>query len=175
MTIHFPGSQMAAEDFRACQVLLETLVETDSPFARLLRQKLSSARAVPDDGIDPLVVTFNSRVEFQVNDEAPETRILVRREFCNGLVGLTLPVTTPRGIALLGLRQGQSCAFEEGGRMRAIAVRRVAYQPQAARSGCSPQASPRQSRQAEIIDFAQARVTRSACAWSIRSSSGGRI
>jgi regulator of nucleoside diphosphate kinase len=125
---------MAAADFHICEALLKQATP-GSPLEKLLRRKLRGISPVADSDVDPLVVTVNSRVEFQIDDEAPETRILVRNQFRNGLVGLTLPITAPRGMALLGLRAGQSVQFDEGGRSRTITVRRVAYQPQAARFG----------------------------------------
>lgn len=162
MTTHFLGCQMTARDFRICRAMLETYADPGLASLRLLRGKMGSAAIVPDDDVDPLVATLNSRVEFQVDDEAPQLRILVASEFRNGLVGLTLPVSTPRGMALLGLRQGQACAFDEGGRMRKLIVRRIAYQPQAARSGRSVSgsqpAAPR--RQGEIINFMRMREAR---------------
>lgn len=118
MTTHFLGCQLTVRDFQICQTLLDTLAGPDSPSARLLRSKLDTATIVSDGDVDPLVVTLNSRVEFQVDDEAPQMRILVKCEFRNGLVGMTHPISTPRGIALLGLREGQACSFDEGGRMR---------------------------------------------------------
>jgi len=155
MTIYFLSGRMAAADFRACQALLESC-EPGSPLRRLLHRKLHATRPVEDGDVDPLVVTLNSRVEFRVDDEAPQTRILVRCGFRNGLVGLTLPVTAPRGMALLGLREGQSFEFEEGGRDRVVTVLRVLYQPQAARSRSGPDASV-QAPAAEVIDLARHR------------------
>jgi regulator of nucleoside diphosphate kinase len=158
MTIHVLGSQMAAGDFRTCEVLLKS-AEPGSQFERLLRRKIDGSRPVDDEQLDPLVVTTNSRVEFQIDDESPQTRILVGSQFHNGLVGLTLPITVVRGLVLLGLRQGQMALFEERGRVRTAKVRRVAFQPQAARFGRRPEES-RQVSQAEMIDLGQIRCVR---------------
>ena len=155
MTIHVLGGRMAVADYRACRALLENCVP-GSPLERLIHRKLLEAAPRDDRDVDPAVVTINSRVEYQVGGEAPQKRILVRCAFRNGLVGLTLPISTPRGMALLGLRTGQSFAFEEGGRERVITVLRVHYQPQAARQrpgiGARLQAAP-----GEVIDLARIR------------------
>ena len=168
MTTHFFGCQITAKDFHICRTMLETLADPGSPSARLLRSKLDTATIVSDDDVDPLVVTLNSRIEFQVDDEAPQMRIVVKSEFRNGLVGMTLPISTPRGMALLGLRQEQACTFDEGGRMRNLIVRRIAYQPQAARSGRSVSGSNPDAplHQGKIINFMrvrEARIARAAC------------
>lgn len=168
MTVYFLGGRMAAADMRACCALLEA-AEPGSPFERLLRRKLHGVAPAADGGVDPLVVTINSRVEFRVDDEVPQTRILVRNRFQHGLVGLTLPITTPRGMALLGLREGQSFAFEEGGRVRTITVCRIAYQPQAARSGRRPDAAA-QASQAEIVSLEEVRAGKAPVSRKGRSS-----
>lgn len=168
MTVIVLGSRMAAADFQLCAVLLKQAAR-GSPFEKLLRLKLRGASPVADADLDPLVVTINSRVEFQIDDEPPETRILVRNEFRNGLVGLTQPVTTPRGIALLGLRAGQSARFSEGGKSRTITVRRLAYQPQAARAGRVLRRTGLQSK-AEIVNLEQIRERSVLAACEGRSS-----
>lgn len=159
MTVHFIGSRMAAADFQACDALLRSTAR-GSPFETLLRRKLSGVSPVADGDVDPLAVTINSRVEFQIDDEAPQMRILVRNGFRNGLVGLTLPITTPRGMALLGLRPGQSFEFEESGRPRVITVLRVPYQPQAARRRRRPDAATPHSN-AEIVSLDRIRARNS--------------
>lgn len=159
MTTGFHGCQMTLRDFRVCQAVLAGLACRHAPLAAAMGEKLDRAALFADDAIDPLVVTLNSRLDFSIDDGAPERRILVGSAFRNGLVGLTLPLATPRGLALLGLRQGQAAAFEEGGRRRSVRVLRLLYQPEAARCGHTSPAQP-PPQPAEIIDFARARLAR---------------
>ncbi len=154
MTIHFLGGRMAASDFRTCNRLLTSALP-GSPFETLLRRKLQGISPVDDRDVDPLVATINSRIEYCVDDGPSQKRILVRCGFRNGLVGLTLPITTPRGMALLGLREGQSFDFQEGGAERTIVVHRVHYQPQAARGGW--RRAPHQAPSADVIHLAHHR------------------
>ena len=159
MTTRFAGCLMTAKDFDICRAMLAGLDGSDPPLARLLRAKVDGAIVVPVHDIDPRAVTLNSRGEFRIDGGAPQIRILVRNEFQNGLVGLTLPVSALCGLALLGLRQGQACAFDDGERERSLFVDRVLYQPEAARAG--GHADRRRPEQpASIIDFQRARETR---------------
>ncbi len=156
MTICFIGCRMTAKDFEICRALLAALMGSGSPLVAALRQKLERTIIVQPGRLDPLSVTLNSRVEFRVDEEAPQKRILVANEFRNGLVGLTLPVSTARGLALLGLRQGQRSTFHEAGRERSLSVDRMLYQPEAAGSGHGRTPRARQEQLAPVIDFVRA-------------------
>lgn len=158
MTIQFAGCLMTAKDFHFCSEMLKKLEGSDCALTPLLREKVESATIVAAEQMDPLVVTLNSRVEFAIDEGAAQTRIVVRSEFRHGLVGLTLPITTPRGLALLGLRQGQCCLFTEHGRTRNIFARRVLYQPEARRFTRDNQCW--RGLSANVIDFADARSVR---------------
>lgn len=160
MTIHHIGCTMAARDFHICRMIVKTAAGSDFAYVHDLRRKLDGATVVDESEIDPLVITLNSRVTFQVDDESPQTRILVGSEFRNGLVGLTLPLSTPRGTALLGLRQGQACRLEESGRSRQIRVLRIAWQPQAARFGRATTQNRHDGNGARIVDLAYEREER---------------
>ncbi|MEW9804752.1 hypothetical protein ABUE31_01980 [Mesorhizobium sp. ZMM04-5] len=164
MTVLILGSPMAAADYHACQAILKE-TPPGSALERLILRKLRHATPAADSDIDPLLVTISSRVEFQIDDEAPQTRILVRNGFRNGLVGLTLLITTARGMAMLGLRAGQSFAFDENGRTRTVTVRNVPYQPQAARLGRRP-AARTGNASADVVSLQTAREDRDhAPAW----------
>lgn len=160
MTTGFIGCRVTFRDFAVCRAALCALAHAGSPLAATLRDKLARAILVGDHEIDPLTVTLNSRVEFTLDDGAPQTRILVGSTFRNGLVGLTLPLTTPRGVALLGLRQGLGCVFEEGGAGRRLTIGRLLYQPEAVRCGNAPPERRPQGPPAAVIDLARAREAR---------------
>ncbi len=84
------------------------------------------------DDVDPQVATINSRVEYSVDYGPVDNRILIHGGEST-VPGLTLPVTTLRGLALLGLRREASIIIARphgpGEEMR---LHRVAYQPEAA-------------------------------------------
>jgi len=158
MKLHRLGCLMTAKDFQICERMLAGIAGSASPLVRLLRSKLALATVVAAESIDPLTVTLNSRVEFQADDGPPQMRIIVRSEFQNGLVGLTLPISIPRGLALLGMRQGQQFVLDGCDHAERIFLRRTLYQPEAARFGRGAGGSPAAGRPlAEIIDFETAR------------------
>lgn len=160
MNDHERGCLLTATDYQALRRLLERMEGSASPLAPLLREKLAAATVVEPGEIAPRVATINSRVEYQVGTAAPELRILVGTEFRNGLVGLTLPVSTPYGLALLGLRQGDEAYVDLGGQTRRVLLRRVAYQPEAARARCAPALRTAVAQPARIIDLARVREQR---------------
>lgn len=160
MTTRFAGCQLTVKDFQVCQTMLERLASRGSPLAALLQEKIETCTVVDPEHVDPLVVTLNSRVEYEIDEAPPETRIIVQSEFRHGLVGMTLPITTARGLALLGLRQGQSRRFAEGGGMRRLLVRRLLYQPEARRF-LREKVRP-SGPTATVIDLMKARSARAA-------------
>lgn len=152
------GCRLTSTDYAACRALAQRLERDGSPHLPLLRAKLATATVVADDRIDPLVATLNSRIEFQLDDHPLQTRILVGCAFRNGLVGLTLPVSTPYGLALLGLGQGRTVALERDGAAQELHLRRIVYQPQAAARLRRPAAPAMpETGSADIIDLAHAR------------------
>jgi len=103
----------------------------DETLVAQLRRKLSRARVVRSEEIAPTVVTMNSRVTFSVDECHDHTRVIVSNE-ADRLVGMTLPVTSRRGLALLGMSEGQAVTLREpGGSLETITVLKVAYQPEA--------------------------------------------
>lgn len=79
------------------------------------------------------VVTLSSRVAYRVNDGPAEIRIFAHDEM-RGLVGVLLPITNPRGLALLGLVESQSMSIPTAdGGLETLTVHEVVYQPEAAR------------------------------------------
>lgn len=124
--------QFTAKDFAVLKVILERTPLYNRMFRCLLERKLSTARIVLRDNVDPQVATINSRVEYSVGNGPVDNRILIQGGEST-VPGLTLPVTTLRGLALLGLRAEASIIIARphgpGEEMR---LHRVAYQPEAA-------------------------------------------
>lgn len=126
-----PHCEITAEDFTILQVILERTPLYDQAFRSLLDRKLATARIVLFDDVDPQVATINSRVEFSVDDGPVDNRILIHRDEST-VHGLTLPVTTLRGLALVGLRAEDSITISRlHGSAEEMRLHRVAYQPEA--------------------------------------------
>lgn len=123
---------LTTRDFSILQSQLERTDLFGNPILPLIRDKLSAAEVVFPEDIDPRVVTLNSRVVFRVNDGPAETRVVVHaRE--NDLIGVTIPILIPRGLALLGMAERQQATPDGPGQPDRIDVVEVAFQPEAAR------------------------------------------
>jgi regulator of nucleoside diphosphate kinase len=94
-----------------------------------MREKLAMAELVAPELLPSDVVTLNSRVLHQVADNAPEALTLV--EGGSWQAGHALPLASPAGICLLGLRQGDEAVLpSSGGPPRRVRVLSVLYQPE---------------------------------------------
>jgi regulator of nucleoside diphosphate kinase len=126
-----PHCQITAKDFTILEAILERTRAYDRAFRCLLERKLSTARIVLRDDVDPQVATINSRVEYSVDDGPVDNRILIHGGE-RTVRGLTLPVTTLRGLALLGLRADDSIIISRPHDFaEEMRLHRVAYQPEA--------------------------------------------
>lgn len=101
--------------------------------AEELLDLVDNAAVVPADSIAPDVVTMNSKVDYDDAGEGPvETLMLVYPEHADAARG-RISVLSPLGRTLIGLRAGNSVAFETPGHgTRCVRVRKVRYQPEAA-------------------------------------------
>ncbi|MBZ9943020.1 nucleoside-diphosphate kinase [Mesorhizobium sp. BR1-1-13] len=124
--------RLTTKDYTILEVMQERHPRGDA-LSVVLQRKISSAIVMFREDIPPTVVTLSTRVTYRVNDGAAETRIVAHDEM-RGLVGMLLPITNPRGLALLGLAEGQSMSIPtaQGGH-ETLTVHEVVYQPEAAR------------------------------------------
>lgn len=124
---------LTTKDFSILKAMLERRIASGDVILPLLRRKLAEAAVVQAGAVKAGVVTLNSRVVFRVNGGEAETRTLVQQEN-RGLVGLNLPITTPRGLSMLGMSEGQTAAIERpAGGEETILIEKIVYQPEAAR------------------------------------------
>ena len=113
--------------------MLERYLGRDETMSAILRRKVSQATVMFREDVPPTVVTLSSRVAYRVNDGPAETRIVAHDEM-RGLIGMLLPITNSRGLALLGLAEGQSITIPKSdGSLETLTVQEVVYQPEAAR------------------------------------------
>ena len=125
--------QLTTKDYTILEVVRDRHPMRDETFSATLQRKISSAVVMLRDDIPPNVVTLNSRIAYRVNDGPAETRIIAHDQM-RGLVGMLLPITNVRGLALLGLAEGQSISIPTAdGRPETLTVHEVVYQPEAAR------------------------------------------
>jgi regulator of nucleoside diphosphate kinase len=124
---------LTAKDFSILEVMLERRRALGDAIVPALERKLAEASVVLVDGVGPGVATLNSRVLYRVGDAPEQTRTLIQQEV-RGMVGLGLSVTTPLGLALLGLGEGETATLERPGvRPERVVLDKVLYQPEAAR------------------------------------------
>ena len=124
---------LTTKDYTILEVMLDRSLGRDDPMAGILRRKLEGARVVLSDDVPIAVATLSSRVMFSVGGRQPETRVL-SHDRMSSPVGLFLPITTARGLALLGLSEGQRFRLRgSDGAEEEILLEKVLYQPEAAR------------------------------------------
>lgn len=125
--------RLITPDFHILQELLAERSGGNDPLGPLLQSKLSRAQVLPPHDIPSDVVTLYSRTRYRVGTQAPVTRIVIP-DAAHEVLGATLPVTHPRGLALLGMAEGTRLTFSDtAGESEVILVEKIVYQPQAAR------------------------------------------
>ncbi len=123
---------LTTKDFTILEVMLERAIGRDETLRAILQRKVSKAIVVFRQDIAPTVATLSSRVTYRVDDKPAETRVIAHDEM-RGLVGTILPITNPRGLALLGLSEGQSMEIARAdGTREILTLEAVIYQPEAA-------------------------------------------
>lgn len=118
-----------------------TILETmcDHPLGRhdllvsLIQRKIGRAVVVFREDLPGGIASINSRVTFRVNGGESDTRVLSTGQV-TAPVGMFLPITTLRGLALLGLVEGQDIVLTNAnGVDEQILLEKVEYQPEASR------------------------------------------
>lgn len=124
---------LTAKDLTILEVMLDRCQGAGDPMRAVLSRKIESANVVFREDISPDVATLSSRVTFRVDGREPDTRIL-SHDRLSSPPGIFLPITTARGLALLGLSAGQAFSLPkpDGGEER-ILLDAVLYQPEAAK------------------------------------------
>lgn len=123
--------RLTTKDYTVLEVMLDRRLGRDDPLVPILQRKLSTAIVTFREDIPANIVTLSSRVTYRVNDAPAETRIVAHDEM-RGLVGSVLSITNPRGLALLGLAEGERMTFARAdGREETVSVENVVYQPEA--------------------------------------------
>jgi regulator of nucleoside diphosphate kinase len=124
---------LTTKDLTILEVMLDRCLGRDDPMALPLKRKIDSAQVVFRDDVPVEVATLSSRVVFSVDGRDPDTRV-VSSGSTTSPIGLFLPITTFRGLALLGLSEGQEFSLPgQDGVEEMVRLEKVLYQPEAAR------------------------------------------
>lgn len=120
-------------DVERLQRLLDTLPPRAREAAQALEAELARAQVVAPAAIPRDVVTMNSRVRFEELESGKEGEASLVYPHDSDISNGSISVLAPVGMALLGLRAGQSIDWPmPTGRCKRIRVREVTYQPEAA-------------------------------------------
>jgi regulator of nucleoside diphosphate kinase len=135
---------LTERDFAVLDAMLVRRAALGDPLAALIERKLVDAIVVSADEIDAGIATLNSRVAFRVDALPVEERTLVRHAN-RGAIGRGLPIDTRRGLALLGMAEGQTALVAcRGGGHETLRLEKIFYQPEAARRAAArAMAAPR--------------------------------
>ncbi|MGV3555501.1 MAG: hypothetical protein ACO1OD_09615 [Croceibacterium sp.] len=121
-------------DHRLLSGLLRSDTSLSSTQRGLLGWKLDHCVVVDPADLPPWIATIGSRVRYRIGDGAPQTDRLTASNQWNG-AGATLPLTTGRGLALVGLGEGHVLPFvDRCGQQQVVALDTVCFQPEAARA-----------------------------------------
>jgi len=124
---------LTTKDFTILDVMRGRCLGRNDPLAAVITRKLESATVMFREDIPSDVATLSSRVTFSVDGRDPDTRVL-SHDPKSSIVGMFLPITILRGLALLGLSEGQElCLTDDEGRQVRVRLHTVHYQPEAAK------------------------------------------
>ena len=124
---------LTTKDLTILEVMLDRCLGRGDRLVPLLRRKIDSACVMFRDDVPENVATLSSRVAFSVDGKPTDTRI-ISHEKMTSPTGMYMPITSLRGLALLGLAEGQAFRFENrDGMEERVLLEKVLYQPEAAR------------------------------------------
>lgn len=129
--MHKDACVLTTKDFTILEVMLDRCADRSDAMWPLLRRKIEAATVVFREDVPATVATLSSRVTYRINDGEPDSRIL-SHDRMNASTGLFLPITSPIGLALLGLAEGQQFEIGQDSRCKRITLDAVLYQPEAA-------------------------------------------
>lgn len=124
---------LTAKDFTIIGIMRDRCLSQDDPLRPILDRKIESAMIMLGDDVPDDVATMSSRVSFSVNGGNLDMRA-ISHDKVTPAIGMFLPVTTLRGLALLGLAEGDHFVLTNGdGVEERILLEKVHYQPEATR------------------------------------------
>ncbi|MCC4243839.1 nucleoside-diphosphate kinase [Stappia indica] len=124
---------LTTKDFTLLEVMRDRRRGHEDPLVPILKRKLETATVVFREDVPETVATLSSRVTYSVDGRTPDTRV-ISHDHLSMPMGMFLPITTRRGLALLGLSEGEEFLLQDAsGRQERILLQKVHFQPEAAR------------------------------------------
>lgn len=124
---------LTTKDFTILEAMRDNPLVRDDRLVPLIQRKIDAAIVVFREDLPAGVASLSSRVTFRVNGGQADTRVLSTGSV-NAPIGMFLPITTTRGLAMLGLSEGQDImATAPDGHEEQILLERIDYQPERAR------------------------------------------
>lgn len=112
---------------------LQGRIAGETAITALLERKLANCTLWRTEDVPPGVVTLNSRVRFRPAGGMPQTRIISLNAM-GGNIDAVLPISDRRGLALIGLSEGDAISYEGAeGAPETLELLAVLHQPEAAR------------------------------------------
>lgn len=127
-----PAITVSRIDLERIEALLERLPAAEAAKLQPLRAELDRAEVVEPAAISANIVTMNSTVVFEDENNGEKMTLTLVYPNAAGATG-TVSILAPVGSALLGLAQGQTIDWPmPDGRKRRLKVLEITYQPEAA-------------------------------------------
>jgi regulator of nucleoside diphosphate kinase len=126
-----PQFCLTTKDHAILKVILERYAGPRCPYLNLLDRKVRESDIRLQDDISPGVVTLNSRLTYLVDGSRHGPHLIVQAE-AGGLPGFALSIHSLRGLALLGLAEGDPLVVDAGeAGTETLVVDHVQSQPEA--------------------------------------------
>jgi regulator of nucleoside diphosphate kinase len=111
MTGCLPAIVIAEEELEPPSDIAEALLDVMPEVGHLLECELARARLLPRRSMPRGIVTINSRVDFTLEPHCREEQLKLVYPADHVADGTTVSIASPVGVALLGLRVGQSISW----------------------------------------------------------------
>jgi regulator of nucleoside diphosphate kinase len=127
-----PPITLSRIDLERIEALIERAPPTEVANLAALRAELDRAEVVEPTAIPAQIVTMNSTVTFEDENDGEKLTLTLVYPSAAGAPG-TVSIMAPVGSALLGLTQGQTIDWPTpDGRKRRLRVLEISFQPEAA-------------------------------------------
>ncbi|MEO7072845.1 MAG: nucleoside diphosphate kinase regulator [Rhodanobacter sp.] len=127
-----PPITLSRVDLERIEALLERAPPAEAANLAALRAELDRAEVVEPTAIPAQIVTMNSTVTFEDENDGEKLTLTLVYPSAAGAPG-TVSIMAPVGSALLGLAQGQTIDWPTpDGKKRRLRVLEISFQPEAA-------------------------------------------
>lgn len=131
-TANLPPIVVTENDYEKLTRFVDRQTPAMPRVTQFLAQELDRAELIPSRQVPRDVVTMNSRLLFRTMADGLSRAVTLVYPAEADLRAGRLSILTPVGVALLGLRPGQSMAWEDRtGEIKTLTVQHVLFQPEA--------------------------------------------